>query len=233
MAYKEFLLDDNTPVKIYKSRSSRSLKISLEHNGLVRVTIPAWAPYAAGLKFALSKKAWIEKHRPTPIILTSGLAIGKNHHLELVASDVKSPKSRIVGNQIVISYPVAWSPDRIEVQSLAETASIKALRQQATTLLELRLKELAGQHGFGYKSLSIKQLKGRWGSCDQDKNIVLNLFLIQLPWECIDYVILHELIHTKVLKHGSDFWAEFNKVLPDAKSRQKKLRGYRPKLFIA
>ncbi|HET8992036.1 MAG TPA: M48 family metallopeptidase, partial [Candidatus Saccharimonadales bacterium] len=65
------------------------------------------------------------------------------------------------------------------------------------------------------------------GSCDQSKNITLNLYLMQLPWHLIDYVLLHELTHTVVFKHGPDFWAEMDKYLPDSKSLRSEMKDYK------
>jgi len=49
-------------------------------------------------------------------------------------------------------------------------------------LLPQRLQAFATQTGFSYRSVSVKQLKSRWGSCNTEKEITLNLFLMQLPW---------------------------------------------------
>jgi predicted metal-dependent hydrolase len=73
-------------------------------------------------------------------------------------------------------------------------------------------------------------MKSRWGSCDQHRNIVLNLFLIQLPWEQIDYVLLHELTHTEVLRHGPDFWRAMERVLSDVKQLRKAVRSAQPRV---
>ena len=51
-----------------------------------------------------------------------------------------------------------------------------------------------------------------------------------LPWDLIDYVIMHELSHTKALHHGSDFWKVFESVMPDAKKRRKEMKNYKPAL---
>jgi predicted metal-dependent hydrolase len=53
---------------------------------------------------------------------------------------------------------------------------------------------------------------------------------MQLPWELIDYVLLHELVHTNVLRHGPDFWDALSEVLPEVKARKKALRNHRPVL---
>ena len=73
-------------------------------------------------------------------------------------------------------------------------------------------------------------MTSRWGSCDQQHNIVLNLFLMQLPWELIDYVLVHELAHTQVLRHGPDFWQLMERLLPDCRSLRRRMRDHQPVL---
>jgi predicted metal-dependent hydrolase len=51
---------------------------------------------------------------------------------------------------------------------------------------------------------------------------------MQLPWDLIDYVLLHELVHTEHLHHGAGFWQRFDQVLPGAKQKRKALRAYKP-----
>jgi hypothetical protein len=105
---------------------------------------------------------------------------------------------------------------------------VRALRAQAEASLPGRLGELAGRYGFSFRSVAVKQLTGRWGSCDSKQNIVLNLYLMQLPWELIDYVLLHELTHTRIMKHGPEFWTARSDLLPDAKARRQVMKQYRP-----
>ncbi len=230
MAFKKFTLNEQTLV-IYKRRNSRNLKLSLTATGEIHVSIPLWAPYASGLKFAESRYQWIQQQSHQRQYLYQGLAIGKAHHLVFVQkSGIAKPTSRISGTEITISYPDELSITSNEVQKLAETASLRAMRAQAESLLASRMAILANQHDYHYTSLGIKKLKGRWGSCDHQSNIILNLFLMQLPWECIDYVILHELVHTKVMRHGPDFWQLLEAELPNAKALRKQIKQYQPVL---
>jgi predicted metal-dependent hydrolase len=90
------------------------------------------------------------------------------------------------------------------------------------------LASLSEKYGFTYGRVSVRRLKGRWGSCDHQKNIVLNLFMMQLPWELIDYVLLHELTHTRILRHGPDFWRAMAEVAPNVKELRKSLKEHRP-----
>jgi len=133
---------------------------------------------------------------------------------------------------VIVMHNVALNSSDSAVQAAAESACYRALKVEATKLLTPRLNELAAHHGFTYHSLNVKRMKTRWGSCDQHKNIVLNLFLVQLPWDCIDYVILHELTHTRALHHGPDFWQKFEDVLPGARRMRKTMRSYRPMLGL-
>jgi predicted metal-dependent hydrolase len=231
MPSKDFMLD-GLSVKIYKRRGNRNLRLSINPAGQVRVSIPAWAPYKAGLDFARSRQAWIAAQRPQPHRLVHGQAIGKAHHLEFVAkTGVIKPVSRMQDSLVVVKHPPALLASSAEVQAVAREAGVRALRRQAEQLLPQRLATLATRHGFSYRAVSIKRLKGRWGSCDQRGNIVLNLFLMQLPWPLIDYVLLHELTHTKVLRHGPDFWSAMSAVLPDAKSLRREMHDYQPRLM--
>jgi predicted metal-dependent hydrolase len=229
MAFKEFTLDERTTVTVYKRKASKSLRLSIASNGTVRVSIPLWAPYSAGLAFARSRHEWILAQRQPASLLKDGQAIGKAHHLIFKADTVlKKPIGRLKALEAVVSYPATLDINDPLVQKAARSVCIRALRSQAEALLPQRLAALASRHGFNYKSVSVKQLKSRWGSCDSHTNIVLNLFLMQVPWSGIDYVLLHELTHTRILQHGPKFWTAMEDVLPNAKQDRKILRDYQP-----
>lgn len=234
MPYKEFSIDGIGTVKIYKRRGSRNVRLSVTADGSVRVTVPAWAPYQTGVTFAQAKRTWIRaQSRPTAGLLTHGARIGKAHRLTFLPdSTVGQVKTSIRQTEIVVTHDPALSTSSDVVQAAARSACWRALKAQATTLLGQRLAELAAHHGIAYRSFTVKRMKSRWGSCDQSRNIVLNIFLVQLPWECIDYVILHELTHTSVLHHGPDFWGALEQLAPQARQTRKRMRAYRPALLV-
>lgn len=91
-----------------------------------------------------------------------------------------------------------------------------------------RLAVLAERHGLGYNKSSVRRQRTLWGSCSPKKNISLNLRLTRLPSELMDYVIVHELVHTKVLNHSARFWTELTRLIPDARRLDKRLRQHRP-----
>lgn len=232
MAFKTFELDEQTTVKIYKRRGSRSLKLTVTPAGEIRVSIPSWTPYQAGLNFAKSRQGWIAKQRQPLSPLRDGLPIGKAHHLRFVPTSAAKPTSRLQASEIIIRYPFELSLDDPQLQAIAVGACERAMRLQAEQLLPKRLAELAEQHDLDYRSVTIKKLKSRWGSCDHQRNIVLNLYLMQLPWDLIDYVLLHELTHTQVLKHGPDFWAALVKLAPASKTWRRQIRAFQPSLQL-
>jgi len=101
-------------------------------------------------------------------------------------------------------------------------------KKQATIFLNRKLRELAVKHGFTYNKVTIRNQKTRWGSCSPDNNISLNMQLARLPQELVDYVILHELVHTKIKNHGQDFWKEMDRLTGNSRQLRAKMRSYRP-----
>ncbi len=105
-------------------------------------------------------------------------------------------------------------------------ASVDIDRVKAKIQLTGRLKHLARKHGLMYNRVFIRNQKTRWGSCSQQNNIRLNMKLVKLPQEMIDYVILHELVHTLVKNHGNNFWAELDRLVGNGKSLSSILRKH-------
>ncbi len=104
-------------------------------------------------------------------------------------------------------------------------------RRQARAFLAGRLEALAGRHGFRAGRLSVRRQTTLWGSASRSGRIQLNVLLAAVPPDLADYVILHELVHTRVRGHGRDFWSELGRLMPDARRRQARLREYSLALF--
>lgn len=99
-----------------------------------------------------------------------------------------------------------------EVPSLEPGYDEEELKRKALAWLPRRLEELAGKHGFVYTRVKISRSRGRWGSCSSKASINLSLFLMLLPEHLIDYVLLHELCHTREMNHGPRFWKLMDEV---------------------
>lgn len=98
----------------------------------------------------------------------------------------------------------------------------------ARDMLIGRLEEMARIHNLSYSKVLIRNQKTKWGSCSSKNNISLNVNLARLPDQLRDYVILHELIHTRIKNHSKEFWTELDKAVGGgAKELAGKLRKCR------
>ena len=228
MAVKTLELPEVGTVKLYRRRGTRGIRLTLSVDNYTRVTMPLWMPYSTALGFVESKKDWIIKHQSPSHVFKENELVGKSYRIKFVPTGSSNVSTRIVGNELRVFCPPNVSKSSVSVQSAAERVALKSLKQQSQQLLPQRLDQLAKKHGFNYAALSVKRLKSRWGSCTHQKDIALNIFLMQLPWDLIDYVITHELVHTKALNHGRDFWVLLEECLPDARDRKKMLRTHKP-----
>lgn len=96
------------------------------------------------------------------------------------------------------------------------------LKKEAKRILPDQVKVLANQYGFKYSGVKIQSSKTRWGSCSKKQNINLSFYLMLLPAHLADYVILHELCHTREMNHGERFWKLMDEVTG---GKTKKLRA--------
>lgn len=106
-----------------------------------------------------------------------------------------------------------------------ETETFPIDRQKARQILTTRLCALADRYGFKFNKIFLRNQKSRWGSCSAKNNINLNYKLMILPEELREYVILHELVHTRIKNHSPKFWVELSKYISDPKQRSKELRN--------
>ncbi len=104
-------------------------------------------------------------------------------------------------------------------------------RAEAKHKLIERLQHLAAEHGFTYNRVFIRNQKTRLGTCSNRNNISLNIKVSRLPEELMDYVILHELAHTRVKNHGNDFWMLMDKLVGNGKAKAATLRKFGIRYF--
>lgn len=230
MATKVIELEGVGTVTLIKRVQSRSLRLSVTASG-VRVSMPRWTSFGAAQAFALHHLDWIQQElaKQSGPLLESGQRIGKLHYLRFEHVLSKQPAtSRVTATEIVVRIHPGEASTDAGVQARANTAAIRALKREAERLLPPRLQGLAAKHGRSYKSVGVKQLKRRWGSCDNHQAITLNLFLMELPWEHIDYVLLHELAHTVEMNHGPAFWRVLTNMNPRARDLGRQLRKHQP-----
>ncbi len=231
MAVRDITIEGIGPIKLIKSSASKSIRLSITSSGTVRVSLPRWTPYAAAAAFAHQHQDWIraELAKHSLPVFSTGQKVGKLHHIDFVRIiGAETASSRVTATKIIVKYHAGELPTDEAVQARTHKAVLRALKKEAEQLLPPRVRRLADEHGFSFRGISAKQLKRRWGSCDSHRDIVFNLFLMELPWDLIDYVILHELTHTEHLHHGSAFWARLRQVCPTALDLKRQIKSYQP-----
>lgn len=92
--------------------------------------------------------------------------------------------------------------------------------------LTKRIEQLSKKLNFPYNKLFIREERNKWGNCSAEKNISLNWKLIKAPEYVIDYIIIHELLHTVVMSHTNKFWTLLKSYYPDYKESIKWLEKY-------
>jgi predicted metal-dependent hydrolase len=107
-----------------------------------------------------------------------------------------------------------------------EAAIWRVLQKEARHYLPERVRELSERYGYKINGIKIRKMRTRWGSCTAAKNINLNSWLVMLPDYLSDYVILHELVHTKFPDHSSRFWEELDGITGgQSKTLRRELRN--------
>lgn len=226
-------------VLLRKSLKAKRCNITVKPFEGVRVSVPQRLSFAKAQEFAQQHSGWIkkniekmQKHEEVFTIFDEKTIFKtRRHELLLKQLMVKNITATIKNNEIIVKYPLTVNVLDSEVQKIIRKGIVRAWRAEAKDYLIKRVDELAKEHFFEYKNITIKDLKSRWGSCSQDNNINLNLHLMRLSDEFVDYVILHELVHTIEKNHGRKFWTLFKEVFPDAIELDKKLKNFKIQIY--
>ena len=129
---------------------------------------------------------------------------------------------------IAICCPPNTDFSQKAVQDLLRNGIVRALKKSAQTYLPPLLEELALRYDFKYKRVKITGSKSRWGSCSAIGSINLSCYLMLLPPHLMDYVLLHELTHTREMNHGPKFWEILNDLTEGkAKTLRSELKNFR------
>lgn len=219
-------------VTVRRSRLARHIKLKIDQRGMLSVSMPMRAPLFLAKALLSESRAQIRTHLAQATTQQSTLAhgdlIGKSHRLHVAEGD--NYTSRIVGTELHVTLPPQTDPLSAAAQRFIKQAALKALRTQAKAYLSRRLQALAQTHGFRYTAVRFSNAGTRWGSCSSTGTISLNIWLMQLPLELIDYVLVHELCHTEHMNHSSHFWALVEQIMPDFKIHRRMLKAERPYL---
>ena len=165
------------------------------------------------IKYRYSKKA---KYIRIVISNTSQVSviIPDHHHIKDAINFVHSKKKWIQKNKKKISKKriLKLKLSRIGLETFWNDTNQKMIR-------------LSNIHQLSFYKLIFKTLKSRWGSCSPNNTICINNLIYYLPDHLKEYIMLHELTHTKIKNHSSIFWEELEIICPNSKLKRRELRN--------
>jgi predicted metal-dependent hydrolase len=198
-------------VTLRRSAKASYVKIRIGTDGRLHASLPLSAPAVLVKRLIGSSRpelrTMLRQHQGQSIF-RDGMQIGKSHHLICRSNSAKQAAVTAHGQQIIVAMPAGVPVESPDVQAAIRPAVIEALRKEAKSYLPKRLAFLAEKYGFSYQKIRFSHASGRWGSCTSKGTISLNIALMKLPFELIDYVLLHELSHTVQMNHSRAFWSE-------------------------
>ncbi|CAH8283080.1 hypothetical protein EV196_10261 [Mariniflexile fucanivorans] len=147
--------------------------------------------------------------------------LGKKYYVEvLITDDIEDIIIDFTESKFKVNVPKDQN-NQDSLQQAFETF----FRTKALEKIVPRIKKWSKETGLIFNDVKIRKLEKRWGSCTPTNKIIINLDAIKLPFSLIDYLIVHELVHTKVKSHSKEFWAELSKHMPNWKALDAKMYG--------
>ena len=223
-------LDDKEfgSIQIHRVRGRRTASLRITPGGKVRITVPQMTPLFIAKRLLESSRVSIRKLlvENISIIYRDGMQVGKSHVVRVVGGN--RLKVERIDRTIRAIVPHTMNIEDGHVQSVIREMAVKVLRREAKHYLSKRLRYLADKHDFSYTKVQFSHASSRWGSCSSNGTISLNIALMNVPFELIDYVILHELCHTQAMNHSQVFWQKMSVVCPNFELHRKNLKKFTP-----
>lgn len=216
-------------VRRSKQRVKRSIAIHVEPDGRVVIDAPLQAAYP-DIRLAVRRRlAWIHRRMVevenrqrvlTPREYVSGetvVYLGRRYRLKVVSSQGGN-QVRLRGGYLEVAVSNR-SPETVR-QELE-----KWFQARAKEFLPRRLAMISGRLMWvkAIPPLSIRRMNRQWGSCSPQGRIALNVDLVRVPRECIDYVLLHELTHLMEHNHSPSFYRVIDRHLPNWRGTKARL----------
>lgn len=227
------IIEDKEFGKITVRRSAKATQVRLRvaPDGTLRASMPLYAPLFLLRRLLKTSRVelleLIEQSRPKGEF-KDGQQIGKSHTIIVRQSTRLSAK--VKGQHILVELPNNATFQDADVIRVVRDGVIAALRLEAKSYLPKRLAYLGTQLGFSYEKVRFSHASGRWGSCSSNGTISLNIALMKLPFEIIDYVLVHELAHTEQMNHSDTFWSLVGEGDPKYRMHRKFLKTQAPSI---
>ncbi len=219
-------------IVVRRSPQATQVRLRVAPDGTLRASMPVYAPIFLLKRLIKSSRPQLREMltqaQPTSSY-TDGQQIGKSHTL-IVRRGTGTASVTRNKQHIVVTLPEDKTLADSDVIRMVRDASIAALRIEAKNYLPRRLEYIANNYGFVYNKVRFSHASSRWGSCSSTGTISLNIALMKLPFELIDYVLIHELAHTKEMNHSQEFWALVSRGDPNYKLHRKMLKQEAPSI---
>jgi predicted metal-dependent hydrolase len=233
MISKKQIISDKDFGKIHfvVRRSARNITMRVKEDGL-HVTTPPYRSITALLEaiapFRERLRSVCSEVKPKPFDLNFSIE-AECFRLKLETSPLKNFTVSMRDETVVIACPAHADFTTDRVQTLVKNAVMRAMRKKAEEYLPPLVQYWSSLFDLPYNKVTISKARSRWGSCSSKRDISLSFYLMLLPAHLMDYVILHELAHTREMNHGPKFWELLNQ-LTDGKALalRKELRMHRP-----
>jgi predicted metal-dependent hydrolase len=218
-------------ITLRRSARATHVRIRVAPDGRLRASLPLYAPVFLVKRLLKTSRPQLRAmlaEQQNDSVFESGMQVGKSHTLITRAGSALAVKRH--GQQIVVTLPDETSLEDADVSRVVRDSVIDALRLEAKSYLPKRITFLAEENGFVFEKIRFSHASGRWGSCSSNGTISLNIALMKLPFELIDYVLVHELSHTKQMNHSEAFWNLVEKADPQYKLHRQELRKETPSI---
>ena len=233
MISKKQIISDKDFGKIHfvVRRSARNITMRVKEDGL-HVTTPPYRSITALLEaiapFRERLRNVCSEVKPKPFDLNFSIE-AECFRLKLETSPLKNFTVSMRDETVVIACPAHADFTTDRVQTLVKNAVMRAMRKKAEEYLPPLVQYWSSLFDLPYNKVTISKARSRWGSCSSKRDISLSFYLMLLPAHLMDYVILHELAHTREMNHGPKFWELLNQLTDGrALALRKELRMHRP-----
>ncbi len=220
-------------ITLRRSARASHVRIRVAPDGRLRASLPLYAPTFLVKRLLKTSRDELramlaEQHRET--VFEHGMLIGKSHSLIVHPTTTKAVTATRHGQQIIVTLPEGKALNEPSATRIVRDTVIEALRIEAKSYLPKRLAFLAEKYGFKYEKVRFSHASGRWGSCSSNGTISLNIALMKLSFELIDYVLVHELSHTIQMNHSDKFWDLVKIGDPQYKIHRQALKNENPSI---
>jgi len=199
-------------------------------HGEVRVSAPLWMPAADIHAFLHQRRDWIEqcqqRQQQRQAANRNDMCDGEMHRYLGLAYPLRlcrsSARPSVTLQHDALCLHISAEMDAAQRLQLLQ----RWYRQQLQAMLPALLAQWQPVVGAEAAECRIKRMSTRWGSCNpRARRIWLSLELIKQPLECIDYVVVHELVHLHEASHNHRFRALMDQCMPDWRERRRLLNA--------